>query len=164
MKYLATVDGHDVPVEIQAGSRPGLFLAIMAGKTYEVDLRETARGWQWSLIVDGRSYQLAASEGAVQLDRDDYAVEIERDLGVARARAGGAAGGPARLRAPIPGLVVAINIAVGDEVHEGQALVILEAMKMQMELKSPRAGHVLEINVQLRQEAGQGQVLAIIAD
>jgi len=164
VKYVATVGGRDYSVDVQFAGDPGLYTVMVDGKPHDVDLRQTARGWLHSLLLDGRSYQVARTEGEVQVDGRGYAVEVERDFGLVRDRDPGAAAGPASLKAPIPGLVTAVHATPGDEVHEGQALVIVEAMKMQMELKSPRSGHVTEVSVQPGQEVDRGQVLLVIGD
>ncbi|MFI5268179.1 MAG: biotin/lipoyl-containing protein [Chloroflexota bacterium] len=164
MKYFITVNGKDYAVDVLPAGRAGAYTATIDGNTHEVDLAQTARGWLYSLLLDGRSYQVARTEGEIQVEGRGFAVEIERDFGLVRNRGSSVAGGPARLKAPIPGLVVAVLAKAGDEVHEGQPLVIVEAMKMQMELKSPRSGHVAEVQVTPGQEVSQGQVLIIIGD
>jgi biotin carboxyl carrier protein len=55
--------------------------------------------------------------------------------------------GPVEVRATLPGLIVAVAVAVGDEVDEGASLLTIEAMKMQNEVRAPRAGRVLEVEV-----------------
>jgi len=164
LKYVVTVDGQEVPVEIEPGAQPGQFRAAVGGRRHVLDLRQAEGSWLWSLVVDGRSLELAVATGELTLEGRSHAVEVQRDTGLRRAGGPGAAAGPVRLRAPIPGLVVAVNVKPGDDVQEGQALIVVEAMKMQMELKSPRAGHVAEVNVQPKQEVNQGQTLAVIGD
>ncbi len=63
------------------------------------------------------------------------------------------------LKSPMPGLVVRVAVAVGDEVAEGQGLVVLEAMKMENELKAPAAGVVASIRVAVGQTVDKGEVL-----
>ena len=164
MKYIATVDGKDYSVEVQAAGNAGAYTVSVDGKTHHVDLVQTSRGWLYSLLLDGRSYQVARTEREIQVEGRGFAVEVERDVGLARTPGSSAAAGQARLKAPIPGLVVAVLAQPGDEVQEGQALVIVEAMKMQMELKSPRSGHVAEVSVQPGQEVNQGQVVLVVGD
>ena len=62
--------------------------------------------------------------------------------------------GPVTVTATLPGLVVAVAVAVGDDVAEGTSLVTIEAMKMQNEVRAPRAGRVAEVSV------GTGQAVA----
>src|SRR6266568_4554039 len=164
MRFVATVNGKEFRVDIQPTGKPGAYTVTIDGKSHNVDLERAARGWLYSLLLDGRSHEIGHAEGEVSVDGQSFSVEVERDLGIRRAPGGAAATGPAQLKAPIPGLVVAVHIQPGDGVHEGQALVIVEAMKMQMELKSPRAGHVVEVRVQPGQEVNQNQVLAVIGD
>ena len=163
VKYVATVDGSDHAVDVQRGEKPGAFSVTLSGKTHQVDLERTARGWLYSLLIDGHSFEIVQAEGVLQVNGQSFTVEVERDLGLQRAH-GSTAGGPAALKAPIPGLVVAVRVKAGDLVETGQALVIVEAMKMQMELKSPRAGQVSEVHAEPGQEVNRGQILAVIAD
>jgi biotin carboxyl carrier protein len=164
LKYVVIVDGQEMAVDIQDGAEPGRYEATIGDQRHTIDLKEAEGGWLWSLLVDGRSLEVARDRGELTIAGRTYAVEVQRDTGLRRAGGAGGAAGPARLRAPIPGLVVAVNVQPGDEVQEGQALFVVEAMKMQMELKSPRSGHVAEINVQPKQEVNQGQTLAVIGD
>ncbi len=164
MKYIATVDGKDFAVDVQEGAGEGQFTVTIGDRSHQVDLATTASNWLFSLILDGRSHQIVSSDGAISVDGEDHMVEVTRDLGAGAPRRGAVAEGPAKLKPPIPGLIVSIEVAVGDEVRQGQTVVILEAMKMQMELKSPRSGHVTEVLAQPKQEVGQAQVLLIIGD
>jgi biotin carboxyl carrier protein len=164
MKYIVAVDGTDYPIEIQPTGKPGGYTVSVEGRSREVDLERTARGWLYSLLLDGRSFEIAQAEGELEVNGRAFAVEIERGFVPQRARGGPATAGQSQLKAPIPGLVIAVQVQPGDQVEAGQAMVIVEAMKMQMELKSPRAGRVAEVNVLPGQEVNRGQVLAQIGD
>ncbi len=63
------------------------------------------------------------------------------------------------MRATLPGLVVAVGVAVGDEVAEGATLLTIEAMKMQNEVRAPRAGTVIEVAVAAGQAVATGASL-----
>lgn len=93
-----------------------------------------------------------------------YEVAIEDDRARALAQFGNpkhrAASGT--IKAPMPGLVKAVHVAVGDEVKRGTSLVILEAMKMENDLTAPGPGVVKEINVEPGAKVDQGQALVII--
>ncbi|MCS6937600.1 MAG: acetyl-CoA carboxylase biotin carboxyl carrier protein subunit, partial [Candidatus Bipolaricaulota bacterium] len=67
------------------------------------------------------------------------------------------------LRAPMPGLIVAVPVVEGQTVKKGDNLVILESMKMQNELKSPRAGTVTRVNVRAGQSVEQNQVMVTLS-
>jgi len=88
----------------------------------------------WTLEVEGRRYR------AQVLDRGQEAVRQAR-------RAAGGGGGLLPLKAPMPGLVVRVEVAEGDEVAAGQGLVIVEAMKMENELKATRSARVRAVHV-----------------
>jgi biotin carboxyl carrier protein len=72
-------------------------------------------------------------------------VADERRLRLRAAQGGFSAEGRQLISAPMPGKVVKVLVKVGDEVKEGQGLVVIEAMKMENELKSPKAGKVVEL-------------------
>ncbi|MHB8621442.1 MAG: acyl-CoA carboxylase biotin carboxyl carrier protein subunit, partial [Chloroflexota bacterium] len=149
------------------------FKVTVQGVAREADFAPSGRPWLYSLLLDGRSYTISSegsSEGSgagqdLTVNGETHAVEVARDLGFGGRRgAGTGAAGPAKLKAPIPGLVVRVDVNAGDDVEEGQTLAVVEAMKMQMELKSPRAGRVVEVSVQSGQEVNQGQVLVVVGD
>jgi biotin carboxyl carrier protein len=65
----------------------------------------------------------------------------------------------AELTAPMPGVIQAVQVKVGDELKHGQTVVVLEAMKMKNSIKSPRDGVIAEVLVQAGQSVGYGDVL-----
>lgn len=70
--------------------------------------------------------------------------------------------GAAEIRAPMPGKVVRVQVEAGAEVEKGAGVVVVEAMKMQNEMKAPRAGVVVSINVKPGDTVNAGDVLAVI--
>lgn len=86
-------------------------------------------------------------------------VELLDELTAAAAEQQGAHGHGAELRTPMPGMVVALKVAVGDRVEAGQSLVVLEAMKMQNELGAPSSGVVAEICCAQGQSVESGALL-----
>ena len=72
--------------------------------------------------------------------------------------------GPAEVRATLPGLVVRVAVAVGDDVAEGDALVTVEAMKMENEIRAPRSGRIGAVDVAEGQTIASGAVLVRLAD
>jgi acetyl/propionyl-CoA carboxylase alpha subunit len=71
-------------------------------------------------------------------------------------------GGPLEIHAMIPGRVVAVAVAPGDVVAAGQTLLVVEAMKMQNELKSPKSGHVAELRAEAGATVNAGDVLVVV--
>jgi biotin carboxyl carrier protein len=72
-------------------------------------------------------------------------------------------GGPTEVRAIIPGRVVSVSVAPGDEVVAGQQLLVVEAMKMQNELPAPRAGTVARIATETGQTVEVGDLLLVLS-
>jgi biotin carboxyl carrier protein len=146
----------------------GTYARVDDGEERRVALA-TVRGVVRSLTVGDRRVELLAaptSDGvALNIDGLLYEAEAQDEL---RARlaslAGGGAAGHVRreLKAPMPGLVVRVGCAVGDHVEAGQALVVLQAMKMENELSLAQAGTVSHLNAEPGQTVEQGQVLVVI--
>jgi biotin carboxyl carrier protein len=104
------------------------------------------QGTDWTVTVRGRRIPVS-----VRSWRERVLAEAEID---ARAHAG-----PVEVRATLPGLIVAVGVAAGDEVEEGAALLTIEAMKMQNEVRAPRAGRVVEVEVAPGQTVATGAAL-----
>jgi biotin carboxyl carrier protein len=105
-----------------------------------------------SLIAGTRSARCDVEPGkegrlAVLVDETVHPLELldERRLRLRRASGKFSLEGPQRIDAPMPGKVVRVLVKLGDEVAEGQGLVVVEAMKMENELKSPKAGKITEL-------------------
>jgi biotin carboxyl carrier protein len=161
MRYITTVEGKQFLVEIIDEKHVNV-----DGKVYEVDFESVSGQPVYSLIVDGKSYEGYAARGddewQVLLHGRLYpiTVEDEREKRLRSAAGGGVAEtGEFHLRAPMPGLVVAVPVEEGQAVKRGQVLVILESMKMQNELKSPRDGTVERLRIKAGDAVEQKQTL-----
>ena len=136
------------------------------GKIYNVDFESVSGQPVFSLIVDGKSHEAYVQEGdenwQVLMRGRLYPVKVEdeREKRLRAAAGGGVAEtGEFHLKAPMPGLVIAIPVTDGQEVKKGQVLLILESMKMQNELKSPRDGKISRIRVKPGESVEQKQAL-----
>ena len=120
-----------------------------------------------SLIVNGRAWRIVLEEGAEESavhlagQRIAFRVDDPQSLKAHRSHAGGA-DGPRTIKASMPGRVVRVLAQEGDTVEAHQGIVVIEAMKMQNELKSPKAGRVSELRVSAGDTVASGDVLAII--
>lgn len=151
MRYFAKLQGQKeaVPVDIEPAGE-NRFKLTHNGKTFLVDALTLDHG-AVSMLVDGTSYGVEFDEQGDdvlvmvrgQVNRIDVA--DERRLRLRAATAGFSVEGKQVISAPMPGKVVKVLVKVGDEVKEGQGLVVVEAMKMENELKSPKAGKVVEL-------------------
>jgi len=154
----------------RAGSR---FRIESGGRVDVVDVAAVDRT-TWSMIVEGdrdRSHEVSLLDG-----REPGEVEIHLRTGVVRARiaaagergrrstgAGPGAGtGPQRVTAPMPGKIVKVLVKPGDEVAARQGLVVIEAMKMENELKAIRPGRVKDVHVAEGDLVDAGRLLTVI--
>jgi len=133
------------------------FRIAVDGREHLVDAVELEPG-RWSLLLgpEGRSVEVRVrsdraggctvfpGRGSLPVTIVDARREARRAAGVSRAGAA-AASGDGRITAPMPGKVVRVLVAAGERVAARQALVVVEAMKMENELRSPRDGTVLEV-------------------
>lgn len=120
---------------------------------------------QFTLAERSYEFRVTGTAGDLQLSRGPYSVAISaRDPRSLRSRRTGAAGeaGPKKITAPMPGKVVRIITPEGTEVEEGTGVIVIEAMKMQNELKSPKSGKVQKIIVAEGTTVNPGDTLAII--
>jgi len=164
MKYITTVNDQEFEVEILDERH-----VAVNGKVYEVDMTAMSNQPLYSLLADARSFEgyVYESDGQWQVLMGGtlYEVTVE-DEQIKRLRMAGGGGGkekgPYLLKAPMPGLVVAVPVIEGQEVQKGDVLVVLESMKMQNELKSPKAGKVEKVKVEAGQAVEQGQVMVTV--
>jgi biotin carboxyl carrier protein len=117
----------------------------------------------YSVLVNGRSYRVARTlTGEFDVNGVSFAVEVfdPRALRV-REKAGGAHGRQ-KVAASMPGKVIRVLVAEGDTVEAGQGLVVVEAMKMQNEMKSPKAGRIVEVKTKPDAAVAAGDVLVVV--
>ena len=159
MRY--AVRAGDRALEIET-SPDGRFL--VGDVVVAADLVEVVRGRLWSVVIDGLVHEVAFVGGdRVWVDGDELRLAIadERTLAVA---GNGAAAASARqeVRAPMPGLLKRIHVAIGAAVAAGDALVTLEAMKMENELRATHAGTVSQVLVSEGTKVEGGALLIVI--
>ena len=144
---LVTIDGIELPADMRSVGGANLYSLMIEHDSYEVVIEsDTDQRNVYGVMVAGQRYAVKVQD------------ERSRRLAVAD-RTMKAPSGDLAIKAPIPGLVVKIPIAPGQHVEEGDSLIILEAMKMENELRSPRAGIVHDIRVTSGSQVALGQVL-----
>jgi len=125
---------------------PGVFSILLGGKSYEVQVTPAANG---ALKLQSGQYEFAA-EGAdprAWRGRKHGALEVE---------------GRQQVVAPMPGKVIRVLVATGEKVEAGQGLLVVEAMKMQNEVRSPKGGVVERLMAKEGQAVNAGEVLVVI--
>ncbi|MEL6341344.1 MAG: biotin/lipoyl-containing protein [Myxococcota bacterium] len=153
MHYVAFVDGEEKQVEI-VELAPDRYQVKIDERVMEVDARHTDET-SLSLLVDHQAFgieseRVSPSVENLKLRGEVISVEVLdlRTVQLRRARESSAgADGPTEITSPMPGKVVAVLAQEGEEVVEGQGLLVVEAMKMENELRSPKDGVVRQMTV-----------------
>jgi biotin carboxyl carrier protein len=156
MKLNLTIDGRDERIELA----PGKFRLGDAVER-EVSVVSPQPG-VYSVLLDGRSYDARVENGAVNLCGHRFEIEVRDPRRWSRQSAAGAHSGVQRVAAPMPGKVVRVLVSVGETVEAGQGIVVVEAMKMQNEMKAARSGKIASISARVGATVTAGEVLATI--
>ena len=159
---------------------------VIGGRAREVECRADGESWifrldgaperralvarpepgVYSILLDGRSYEarVEASPGAlvIHVGGSRFEVEMRDPRKWEPASRFGAHGGRQNLAAPMPGKVVRVLVREGDTVEAAQGVVVVEAMKMQNEIKAGRPGQVIAIHAREGAPVSAGEVLAVI--
>ena len=163
MRLDASVDGHTIRVEVRP--KDGGYTVTLDDEVLDIDLVETGDHFA-SLIVDGHSHEIGLEKRTdgyrVHLPDDTITVTLTEAARGAPRRPPRPAG-PTRLTAPMPGRVVRVLAEKGRDVEPGDGLVVIEAMKMENELKAPRKGRVDEVAVREGQAVEAGALLLVVA-
>ncbi|HKW76398.1 MAG TPA: biotin/lipoyl-containing protein [Terriglobales bacterium] len=140
--WLCKLDGRELPLDV-VSTRNGVLSLLLEGRSYEIKQERTAG--ETNIVVGNQRFSAAV--------RDPRSLRSRR-----QAEAG--AQGPRKITAPMPGKVVRVLASVGDAVEAGQPVLVIEAMKMQNELKSPKKGVLKKLNVTPGAAVEAGQALA----
>ena len=122
----------------------------------------------YSLIVDNRSFEvdvdIAEDDYRVLVDGRSYHIQLvdERRMRLGGVQSGIQLQGRQQVSVPMPGKVIAVLVGEGDRVEKGQGLVIVEAMKMENEVRSPIAGEITEVRVKAGDSLEAGTVLVLV--
>jgi biotin carboxyl carrier protein len=166
------IGGKKVRVELPSGVGVGAMECSVDGRALSVDVRLLERGVMSLLVTSsdkqdpdrpGRQYRCVLDGDGVVIGGRRYGFEVEDPRSLQGRRGAGAGSeGPRPVKAPMPGRVVRLLVGAGEDVEEGQGVVVIEAMKMQNELKSPKAGRVVRVGVVVGETVGSGDVLVVV--
>ena len=159
-----TVNGTPGRIEILA-PLPSCRFRMDGGPERNAGVEQPEPG-VYSVLLDGRSYEArveATAEGlVVVIDGYRFAIDVRDPRRFSRRHAGRGGEGVQTISAPMPGKVVRVLVAPGDAVEAGQGLVVVEAMKMQNEMKAARAGRVRAVSAKEGATVAAGEVLVTI--
>lgn len=164
MRYFVTIAGREMEVDL-TGETP-----LVDGTPIRAELVAVPGTPIRHLIANGRSVPLLAQPGdrrgrwALTLGAARYDAEAldERSRAIREMTGGEAEAAGSVVNAPMPGLVVKVEVEVGQQVRAGQGLIVIEAMKMENELKAPADGVVTRIEVQPGQTVNKGATLVVL--
>lgn len=164
MNIICRVDQREYQIEILDDHHINL-----NGERYEVDLGCIGSQPVYSLLLNGKSYEgrvdACDMNCQVYVNSRVYSIDVtdERSLNLYRIT-----GTQLKeqtvydLHAPLPGLVVTVKVEEGQDVQDGDVLIILESMKMQNEIYSPRSGKVKNLQVKMGDQVSQRELLLSI--
>lgn len=141
------IDGEVRPLDMRAIGQEGLYSLLVRAESFEALVEESED--EYHVLIDGTLYQVRVV--------DERAKRLAEAAGALTATSG-----ELTVKSPMPGLIVALPVQLGDTVKKGQVVVVLESMKMENELKAPRDGKVVAVKVEPRQAVEQNQVLLVI--
>jgi len=163
MKYEVEIHGRELSIDLE--ERNGRVYARVGTRNYDLDVVSPEPG-VYTFLADDRVYEADVWEASpnslrVQIGGQLFSTTII-DRKHRRPAAEHGTEGRQSLIAPMPGKVVRVLLEAGDDVTAGQGVVVVEAMKMQNEIKSPKTGRVAEIRVAEGATVNANQVLAIV--
>ena len=167
MKLRAQIDGADHSLEFRREN--DRVLAAIDGRQFDLQVHDVEPG-VYLLQHEAQVYECrvqpvdpALGISEVHVGQQQFQVTLTDPRRLSHAAASGTlAAGRAAVVAPMPGRVVRVLIEVGSKVEAGAGLIVVEAMKMQNELKSPKAGVVTAINAENGAAVNAGDVLVVI--
>ncbi len=176
MKFIAEIGGRSHTIEVDNhGADDGYYTMVVDGERHEVDA-QLLRSHIVSVLIDHKSYDVDIEKSGKLDDTLDGRMKVRvrgrvvnldilserRKKMKEAATAHLSQSGVVNIESPMPGKVFKMLVKEGDEVEEGQGVVVVEAMKMENELKSPKAGTVTSVKVNEGQAVDAGTSLVII--
>jgi biotin carboxyl carrier protein len=167
MAYIATLGEQTHRIEVQELEEDHLYRVIIDGKEITVDGRKLT-AHMYSLLIGNQSFTVDVTTKddnyTVASAGKSFQLRVLDERRAARPGEGGSAGraGGKEIRSFMPGKVVEVLVAVGDEVSKDQGVLIVEAMKMENEVRAAADGKVKEIRVSPGQAVESGELLVVL--
>ena len=162
MRRQYLIGGRTLTVVASASSGDSQRTLLIDGVAHQADVVAVEPN-VYSVLIDGRSTDVAIDgNGEVWVGSTRLLVEVHDPRKWSRGQGADAAHGAVAIKAAMPGKVVAVLVEVGESIETGKGLLVVEAMKMQNEVKSPKAGTVQAIRVSAGDSVAAGQVLVIV--
>jgi acetyl/propionyl-CoA carboxylase alpha subunit len=165
MKYVAILNGKQVAVEVTRKNHS--YCLTIEDKSFTVNAFKPGPQ-SLSMLIDGKSYEVGIEKAgnAFTVFLFDDTIELElieaRKFQAAAETQRVGSRGPVTIQAPMPGKIIKVSVQEKSSVQEGDSLLVMEAMKMQNELKAPKAGTISRIQVREGEPVSMSQVLMIL--
>jgi len=161
MTYELAIDGRPARLSVEGTSfRYERGEGESAPRDFSI---EPAGQGRFSVLAGARSYEVTLlSSGEVSVNGRAFRVEVFDPRGLRSRERGGESQGRQKIVAPMPGRVIRVLVELNQAVDPGQGLIVVEAMKMQNEMKSPQAGRVVEVKTTAGAAVSAGEVLMVI--
>jgi len=163
MQFTAVVAGETVEILFER-TDDGI-VATIGDRKYSVEVTNVAKGVYWfnwnnqsieiTILPDGDLYSVTVGNHRIPVEILDSHKKFQRS-------AHKGPSGAAEIRAPMPGRIVRVLTAAGQDVHANQGIVVMEAMKMQNEIKSPTNGKIRTLDVAEGETVRSGHLIALI--
>jgi len=160
MPSLVRIDGREIRLDWIKDGETYRF-RIESEEEKIADIRQVGPG-VYSVLLGGRSYQAVIDENSVSIDGRSFHVEVSDPRRWNRERNRPEAEGRQNITASMPGKVIRVLVSQGEEVEAGQGLIVVEAMKMQNEMKAARSGRVVTLAAVAGATVQAGEILATI--
>jgi biotin carboxyl carrier protein len=145
-RVVALVDGREYELEVQRQAEGG-YLILQNGQVFNGQVTPTNKKENLTVALQDRSYSVTISDPKRLRGSNDSSDQHH---------------GSTEILAPMPGKIVRVLVEVGSQIEKGMGVIVVEAMKMQNEMKSPREGSVIAVNVKPGDTVNAGDVLAIV--
>jgi len=145
-QVVAIINGETIPIQLNEIDGSHVYSALVGNRCLEIEIRRNEAGYQ--VFHKGKSLEFIVEDERTARLKKSMSQAVSHKL-------------DSELKAPMPGLVVAIEVKPGQQLKKGEGLIIIEAMKMENEIKAPFDCVVKEIKVQERQAVEKGQVLVV---
>ena len=161
MTYDVAVDGRPARLSLE-GRRFRYERGESESPQHDFSIESAGEG-RFSVLVGARSYEVTLlSSGEISVNGRPFRVEVFDPRGLRSRERGGESQGRQKIVASMPGRVIRVLVELNQNVTAGQGLIVVEAMKMQNEMKSPQAGRVVELTTSPGAAVTAGEVLAEI--
>jgi biotin carboxyl carrier protein len=161
VKYEIAIDGKEAALSV-AGTRFEYQREGGAAVDRQYSAATASEG-TWSILIDGRSYAVAIlGAGEISVNGRVFHIDVFDPRELRGRRSAADSSGPQSVTAPMPGRVIRVLVEPGQTVAADEGLIVVEAMKMQNEMKAPRAGRVAAIKTVAGATVSAGDVLLVI--